>query len=105
MSDALSSIVILVVVIVMFRMAVSAAVVHYTDKLMYGVPWLRWLTFQEIVEMGHPRFWATVLLPLLYRKGYVEIRISDKLSRLEREHAEQYGLLIRTVDLYEYKFT
>ncbi len=99
------SLIILLVVVVMVRGAYTLAVQRNAEKLHYGVPWLQWLTFEEIVALGHRRFWTRILLPAFYRAGYIEIRIHARTSEADRARAEEQGLRIGTVELYEYKFT
>lgn len=96
--------IILVIVIMVLGIFINGAI-HNANKIRYGVPWMQWLTLDEIVEMGHSRFWAEFLLPFFYRKGYVQIRMSEKLGKFERLKAEEQGLTAHTVSLYEYKFT
>ena len=91
--------------IIMVTGAFFIGIIHNADKLEFGVPWLRWLSFDEIVALGHSRFWTRLILPLFYRMNRVEIRISDRISESDRARAEKEGLHIRTVPLHEYRFT
>jgi hypothetical protein len=103
MSVAFIYIVILLFIMVLGGFVVGA--IHNAYKLLFGVPWLQWLTLDEIVEMGHSRFWAKQFLPVFYRMSYVEIRISDLLSELDRALIGECGFHSYTVMFYEFKFT
>lgn len=96
---------IVVVIVVMLFGALIVGTIHNANKLMFGVPWLKWLTLEEIVEMGHSRLWARLLLPIFYEKKCIEIRISEQSSKRERLEAESRGFQPATVEFYEYKFT
>lgn len=98
-------VILLVIVLVMVVSVFLAGALYNANKLLFGVPWLTWLTLDEIVEMSHSRFWTKTLLPLFYRMNYLEIRISDNLSEFDRVWAEQYGFQTSTVAFYEFKFT
>jgi hypothetical protein len=95
----------LIAVVVMVLGIIISAGISNVNKLMFGVPWLKWLTLDEIVAMGHSRSWCEILLPLLYLRGYIEIRISDKFPKGVGEQIEQWGLHPDTVGFYEFKFT
>lgn len=80
------------------------------DKLIYGLPWLKWLTLSDAVAMGHSEFWCKMLLPVLHRNGCLEVRPHkidiDKLPEGIREAAIKcdLGALLETFDLeFEYK--
>lgn len=103
--DKISTIFIVLVVIVMVAGAVVAGVRRNLDKLQFDVPWLRWLTLEELVAMGHSRFWAELLLPVIYRKGGMEIRITDDLPEELREEIRGIGFCRHTVQFYKFKFT
>jgi len=80
-------------------------------KLMFGVEWLRWLTLDEIVAMGHSRFWCEILLPIFYRKGNILtggtllIRLKHNLPDPLRELVAEIGFERDTVQYHEFKFT
>lgn len=85
--------------------AFVVGIIYNADKLEFGVPWLRWITFDEIVALGHSGFWTRIILPVFYRMNKVEIRISDQISEADRSQAEVKGLDFDTVEFYEYRFT
>jgi hypothetical protein len=78
---------------------------HHADKLLFGLPWLRWITLDEAVQMGHSRFWCRFVLPMFYERGYLEIRFSETATELERETAEETGYNPVTVAYYDFKLT
>ncbi|MDP1689603.1 MAG: hypothetical protein Q8L52_00115 [bacterium] len=105
MSDSAAGIFILLAIIIMVIGGFATGFVHNMDKLQFGVPWLKWLTLDEIVEMGHSRFWARLLLPKLHRKNQLEVRILDELSEKERAFAERYGFDFFTAEYYTFRLT
>jgi hypothetical protein len=105
MLSSVTGIFILLAVIIMVIGGIVAGATHNADKLQFGVPWLRWLTLDEVVEMGHSRFWARLLLPMLHRMNQLEVRVLDGLQEEERSLAERYGFGIRTVKYHQFRFT
>lgn len=104
-----------VICLVAFIVATIATFIAYgvysAFKLVFGVPWLRWLTLNEIVAMGHSRYWCEILLPIFYRKGNVfmgctlHIRLPHDASDAVRAFTEMMGFRRETVQYYEFKFT
>ncbi len=105
MLTSATDIFILLAIIIMVIGGFVAGARHNIDKLQFGVPWLKWLTLDEIVEMGHSRFWARLLLPMLHRKNQLEVRVLNKLPVRTRAFAEKYGFDALTAEYYEFRFT
>ncbi|MFA5998105.1 MAG: hypothetical protein WC814_01835 [Candidatus Paceibacterota bacterium] len=82
-----------------------AIAVRNANKLMWDLPWLKWLTLDEIVEMGFSRFWSEFFLPLFYKKGYLEIRISSDCPKEKMRLIEFIGFNSYTVQFHEFKLT
>ncbi len=77
---------------------------YFHEKLMFGLPWLKWFTLEEALATGCPLFYCQVLLPAFYIKGYLEIREKDGLSDEEKQRVE--GVLdTELLGLYEFRFT
>ena len=74
-------------------------------KIKYGVPWMQWLTFNEIAALGHSPFWLRVLLPVFHQMNDVQIRIPDDISEQDFGRVKKAGLYFGTAALYDYKFT
>lgn len=85
--------------------------VYSAFKLTFGVPWLEWLTLDEVVLMGHSRFWCEVWLPAFYRAGTMlpgatlHVRLKPDLSEAVSAYAAEQGFVKWTVQYYEFKFT
>lgn len=75
------------------------------DKLIWDLPWLKWLSLDEIVEMGFSRFWSPLGLQLLHEKGYLEIRLSDRCPDKRRLMVERIGFCAYTAEFYDFKLT
>ena len=78
---------------------------------MFGVPWFEWLTLDEMVAMGHSRFWCEIVLPNLYREGTIlagcrlVVRPRSDLPDSIRVSVAERGFERDTVRYYEFKFT
>lgn len=80
-------------------------------KLLFGTPWLVWLTLDDVVAMGHSRFWCEILLPIFYRGGNfligctLLIRLRQDLPDPIRMFIAERGFQRDTVQYHEFKFT
>ena len=52
-------------------------VIYKAEKLMFGLPWLKWLTLDDVVAMGYSRFWCKMILPAFHKNGCLEVRIQE----------------------------
>lgn len=101
----------LVALIVSGLLTFLALGLYSAFKLVFGVPWLTWLTLDEVVEMGHSRFWCKLVLPAIYRGGNVfigctlHIRLPHNLPEETRTIVEVLGFRRETVQFYEFKLT
>ena len=82
-----------------------ALITHHANKLMWELPWLKWLTLDEIVQAGFSRLWSELLLPLFYEKGHLEIRISAECPEKELKFVELTGFNAHTVRFHDFKLT
>jgi len=78
---------------------------HHAYKLMYDLPWMKWLTIDEIGSMGFSKLFSRLLLPTFHEKGYLELRPRGSLTGSQLEIAKT---LIRfpnpgTMKLYEFR--
>lgn len=114
--DVLFFYIISVIGIVAGIVAVIAAFIacglYAARKLVFGnIPWLVWLTLDEVVLMGHSRFWCEVWLPIFHRAGSLfvgcklAVRLRSDLSEYTQEFALEHGFVRYTVCYYEFKFT
>ena len=89
------------------KVVMTVIAVYQHNKIMFGLPWLVWLTLDQVVEMGYSRFWCTFLLPMYYKKGYLEIRLAlpTDASEFRKQWIERVGFEIDTVEFYEFKLT
>ena len=105
MSNPATVIFILLTVIIMVIGGLVTGAMHNLDKLQFNVPWLKWLTLDELVEMGHSRFWARILLPVLHRINQLEVRVLDGLPEKEQRFIKRYGFGPRSVKYHQFRFT
>lgn len=80
-------------------------VIHFGDKLMINLPWLRWLTLEEIMAIGCPKFYCQILLPAFYELGHMEVRERSDLSQDDKNRVKFVGFYTGTIELHEFKLT
>src|SRR4051812_21263838 len=71
------------------------------EKLMTGLPWMEWLTLDDVVALGHSKFWAKLLLPHFHRHGCLEIRQLENVTEEEAGLIEEFGFESFTVKCHE----
>ena len=80
---------------------------HQVEKFMFGMPWLKWLTLEDLREFRLSRRWARFILPVFHENGYLEVRLIDKdaMETWDHDIVDQFGFTVMTVHLYEFKLT
>lgn len=91
----------LVAIMVLVIFVVNLA--QYGQKLMLELPWMTWLTFQTVLDMGYEKFRSSIVLSIYAQKGYVETRLKDELSDEERGQAETEGFTPNTINSFEFR--
>jgi len=71
------------------------------------MPWLKWLTLDDLPAFGLSKMWAKGLLPLFYERGYLEIRLIDEdgMDDFDLKMIELLGFNAVTVEFHEFKLT
>jgi len=54
----------------------------YATKLQMELPWLQWLTLDELEEKGYSVIGCILILPAFYRNGVLEVRPRDFLAEI-----------------------
>jgi hypothetical protein len=78
---------------------------YHLRRLFFGLPWLRWISLNEVVEKGYSKFWCKCLLPILHQKGLLELRPDINLPESERKSIEGKEFTFHTVHLFNFKLT
>ncbi len=77
-------------------------VAHHLNKIERGLPWMKWVTLDDAIEMGQSEFWCLALLPVFHKDGQLQVRIFDDLDEQETELVRQKGFTQETVELHEF---
>ena len=77
----------------------------YANKMMFGLPWLKWLTMEDVVDLGYSRFYARGILPMFYKAGNLEVRVKDNLEDWQLRYTETLGFCSMTIGWYKFKIT
>ena len=104
----IGSVILSIVVSAIVGIVVIIAIANYhAVRLMYGLPWLKWLSLEDVEKLGFSRFWSKVLLPVFFRKGYIEIRTAfpDEFSIDRKAAIEKEGFVADNVEYYNFKIT
>lgn len=80
-------------------------VAWYAQKLMFGLPWMVWLTHRDVVNMGYSGLYSRLLLPIYHEMGNVEVRVLDSLSEEEKFEVKLHGFSPFTIQCYEFRLT
>src|SRR3989344_8036096 len=102
-----------VAIAVLFLFLVVAAIIliitmiYQLEKFMFGLPWLKWLTLNDLQQLGFSKTWARLILPAFHERGYLEVRLADEdnMDDLDHEMVDRFGFSVATVPLYEFKLT
>lgn len=98
-------IVIGLLLIVLMLFIISAG--YQVQKFMFDLPWLKWLTLNEIIRMGFSRFWAQFILPGLHKEGMLEVRVGggELPDEVEQRFIDVVGFGPTTIQFYEFRLT
>lgn len=64
----------LILIVLAAFICVVMYVGRYAFRLLTELPWMTWMTLDELVEKGYSRSLCRVILPGLYKKGMLEVR-------------------------------
>ncbi len=97
-------ILLLLVLLILFITAILC-LRYQLAKFMSNLPWFRWLTLEELPELGLSRKWGCVVLTLFHENGYLEIQLIDEDGMEEWEHevVAEFGFIPSNVYLYEFR--
>ncbi|MBU6388521.1 hypothetical protein KGQ72_01425 [Patescibacteria group bacterium] len=73
------------------------------DKLMFGLPLLKWVSLRDAIEMGHSEYWCKKLLPVFYKNGYLQIRPHSKLPESRQKMIVKLEFNSATVELFDFR--
>ena len=91
------------IVIIVFLAVVAWAyrIAQYGLKLQMELPWLTWLTLDNLVEKGYSRLYCQMLLPVFHERGYLEIRPRDLGAEFQESIKEVEKVLGTKFDIEE----
>lgn len=97
----------LLVLVGILAMWFIASCVRQFEKFTFDLPWLRWMTLEELEAKGFSPFWARLLLPSFHRDGELDVRPRNdrELSEAEQDLMERFGFRPMTVQCYEFCLT
>lgn len=97
----------LLLVLAILAAGFAVACTRQLEKFIFELPWLRWMTIEEIATKGFSPFWAILILPSLHDVGELEVRPrSDwELLELEQYCMEKVGFDYLTIPYYEFRLT
>jgi hypothetical protein len=90
-------------VLLLLFLMLTFSIIRYFDKIMYDLPWMKWLTLDEIVAMGYSRVYSKMILPLLYEQGYLEVRLTGEMDEDDLWIIERLKFHPITVKFYEFR--
>ena len=104
---ALIAILILVGVIIVALVIGGIAVSNKVHSLQFNLPWLQWLTIDDVVQSGLSRFWSALALDILNDKGYLETRFNEGFEgpEYQRERMREAGFSYYSISWYEFRLT
>ena len=96
--------IVIVVMLIAFLLFVIVAR-QQMYKIMFGLPWLTWLTIDRCIELGFSSYWCQVLVLTLYKKNQnIEIRpIVSIASELQAEWEKTLEFGPKTIRYYEFR--
>jgi hypothetical protein len=98
---ALSFLLIFISIIGLYGLYVYSGI-HYVKKLMFELPWLKWITLADAKKVA-PSMYCRLALPVFHQKGYLETRLLSGLGSSEKEIAEKEGFQSHTLHFYEFR--
>jgi hypothetical protein len=78
-------------VIMICVISFAASIALYANKLMMNLPWLKWLTLDDLVKQGYSKFYCKISLPLLLEAGNIDTRLRQLEGALEQEFLDEFG--------------
>ncbi|MES2668380.1 MAG: hypothetical protein V4644_01665 [Patescibacteria group bacterium] len=72
-------------------------------KLMTGLPWMTWLTFQVVIDMGFRRVPSSFMLCAYYELGNIEVRPLEDLSEEDQSDVDRFGFTPLIIRSYEFR--
>lgn len=75
----------------------------HAQKLMFGLPWMRWLTMDDVASMGYSRFYSACVLSVYHDKGDVEARVLANLLAEDQALVDTFGFSITTAKFHEFR--
>lgn len=84
-------------------LVIQIKVLHYVHKLIYELPWMKWLTLDELVSMGYSRAYSRAVLPILHEHGYLEVRVMAGVGENDLWVIEKLKFHSMTVKFYEFR--
>jgi|GEM_PF-4946300 len=102
-----AGVVCLVMIVAALFIVLVIILVYQFEKFMFKLPWLKWLTLDDLPALGFSKLWARMVLPHFYNDGYLEVRLKDEdgMDDFDHESVELFGFSAATVPLYEFKLT
>ena len=95
----------LLLVLGLFLFGVYASL--YAQRLQFELPWLKWLTLEQVVAMGYSAFMCKLILPVFHEHKQLETRLRDDIAIPESDQIsiDELGFWPLTVAYYEFKLT
>ena len=93
----------LVIVVIMGTYALAFWLAYYASKLRIGLPWMQWLTLEEVEALGYSAFWSRLALPVLEQTKCLEVRPCEGLSLVEQEKVAELQFFVTTIHLYKFR--
>jgi len=75
----------------------------HVEKIMFELPWFKWLTLDDVVKLGQSKFAARMLLPAFHDSGHVEVRQLPNLDEDKELVIKLHGFSPFTVQYHEFR--
>jgi hypothetical protein len=94
---------ILFIIIILAYVLLLRHLSSYAIKMLVGLPWLKWMTLNEVIAKGFPPLRSKMILDLLHDDGYLEVRPKADLSEAALKTIEKDGFILWTVEFHEFR--
>lgn len=92
-----------IVCLVLLALLFGIVVTLYARDLQFKLPWMKWMTLDDVKALGHSKFLSRFAIDILHDYQYVEIRPLGNLSEWAREIVEDELFMPWTVQYYEFR--
>lgn len=99
---------IVIVFILLLIVILSVIGVHrHANMLQCALPWMQWLTLDDVKNMGYSGYWSRLSLALLHLNDRLEVRLAnDRTESVSKEmcqYIEKVGFIPSTVAYYDFR--